>query len=127
MLAYLEKAGVPYAIVSNSDRMLVDANLRAVGLQRPDFISVSRNDVREGKPAAEPYLRGAYLLGVEPSHCIVVEDSVPGARAGLAADMTVIGWPEPHRTDLTFPDGVVIADPEDLLSSLQSLLSAAAQ
>ena len=127
VLAYLEKAGVPYAIVSNSDRMLVDANLCAVGLQRPDFISVSRNDVREGKPAAEPYLRGAYLLGVEPSHCIVVEDSVPGARAGLAADMTVIGWPEPHRTDLTFPDGVVIADPEDLLSSLQSLLSAAAQ
>ena len=126
VLAYLEKAGVPYAIVSNSDRMLVDANLRAVGLQRPDFISVSRNDVREGKPAAEPYLRGAYLLGVEPSQCIVVEDSVPGARAGLAANMTVIGWPEPHRTDLTFPDGVVIADPEDLLSSLQSLLSAAA-
>ncbi len=127
VLSYLDKACIPYAIVSNSDRMLVDANLRAVGLQRPDFISVSRNDVCEGKPAAEPYLRGAYLLGVEPSHCIVVEDSVPGARAGLAAGMTVIGWPEPHRTDLTFPDGVVIADPENLLSSLQPLLSAVAQ
>ncbi|MCV9907894.1 HAD family phosphatase [Brucella sp. HL-2] len=127
VLSFLDKSGIPYAIVSNSDRMLVDANLRAVGLQRPDFFSVSRNDVRKGKPDAEPYLRGAYLLGVEPSHCIVVEDSVPGARAGLAAGMTVIGWPEPHRTDLTFPDGVVIADPENLLSSLQPLLSAVAQ
>lgn len=88
---------------------------------------VSRNDVREGKPSAEPYLRGAYLLGVEPSQCIVVEDSVPGAHSGLAAGMTVIGWPEPHRTDLIFPNGVLIADPENLLSSLQPLLSAVAQ
>ncbi len=127
VLAYLDKAGIPYAIVSNSDRMLMDANLRAVGLQRPDFISVSRNDVREGKPSAEPYLRGAYLLGVEPSQCIVVEDSVPGAHSGLAAGMTVIGWPEPHRTDLIFPNGVLIADPENLLSSLQPLLSAVVQ
>ncbi|WP_079213585.1 HAD family hydrolase [Brucella pituitosa] len=127
VLAYLDKAGIPYAIVSNSDRMLMDANLRAVGLQRPDFISVSRNDVREGKPSAEPYLRGAYLFGVEPSQCIVVEDSVPGAHSGLAAGMTVIGWPEPHRTDLIFPNGVLIADPENLLSSLQPLLSAVAQ
>lgn len=127
VLAYLDKAGIPYAIVSNSDRMLVDANLRAVGLQRPDFISVSRNDVREGKPSAEPYLRGAYLLCVEPLRCVVIEDSVPGARAGLSAGMTVIGWPEPHRTDLRFPNGVLIADPENLLSSLQPLLSAVAQ
>ncbi|GAA5628941.1 hexitol phosphatase A [Brucella sp. NBRC 12953] len=127
VLAYLDKAGIPYAIVSNSDRMLMDANLRAVGLQRPDFISVSRNDVREGKPSAEPYLRGAYLLGVEPLRCVVIEDSVPGARAGLSAGMTVIGWPEPHRTDLMFPNGVLIADPENLLSSLQPLLSAVVQ
>ncbi|WP_421505668.1 HAD family hydrolase [Brucella pseudogrignonensis] len=127
VLAYLDKAGIPYAIVSNSDRMLMDANLRAVGLQRPDFISVSRNDVREGKPSAEPYLRGVYLLGVESSQCIVVEDSVPGAHSGLAAGMTVIGWPEPHRTDLIFPNGVLIADPENLLSSLQPLLSAVVQ
>ncbi len=127
ILAYLDRVGIPYAIVSNSDRILMDANLRAVGLRRPDFISVSRNDVREGKPAAEPYLRGAYLLGVEPSQCIVVEDSVPGAHAGLAAGMTVIGWPEPHRTDLIFPNGVVTADPDNLLSSLQPLLSAVVQ
>ncbi|MNE43794.1 putative phosphatase [compost metagenome] len=83
--------------------------------------------MREGKPAAEPYLRGAYLLGIEPSQCIVVEDSVPGALAGLAAGMTVIGWPEPHRTDLIFPNGVVTANPDNLLSSLQPLLSAVVQ
>jgi len=111
------------AIVSNSDRMLVDANLRAAGLQVPGLVSVARNDVRFGKPRPEPYLRAAWLLGVDPSDCIVVEDSVPGARAGLAAGMTVIGWPEPHRGDLVFPPEALAADPGDLAATLRPLLS----
>lgn len=125
VLDTLRDRRVAWAIVSNSDRMLVDANLRAVGLQRPGLISVSRNDARNGKPDAEPYLRAAYLLGVAPVDCIVVEDSVPGAVAGLAAGMTVIGWPEPHRTDLVFPDGTILADPADLLTTLDRCLKAA--
>lgn len=122
VLDALQDGAIPWAIVSNSDRMLVDANLRAVGLQRPGLVSVSRNDVRDGKPQAEPYLRAAYLLGKAPSDCIVVEDSVPGAIAGLAAGMTVIGWPEPHRNDLVFPAGTVLADPHDLLTTLSDCL-----
>jgi len=96
-----------YAIVSNSDRMLVSATLGATGLVHPDLISVTRNDVREGKPAPEPYLRAAWLLGVDARDCIVVEDSPAGAMAGLAAGMTVVAWPEPHRQDLLFPPGVL--------------------
>jgi beta-phosphoglucomutase-like phosphatase (HAD superfamily) len=96
-----------YAIVSNSDRMLVSATLGATGLVHPDLISVTRNDVREGKPAPEPYLRAAWLLGVEVHDCIVVEDSPAGAMAGLAAGMMVVAWPEPHRQDLLFPQGVL--------------------
>jgi HAD superfamily hydrolase (TIGR01509 family) len=75
VISALKRDGIPHAIVSNSDRVLVDANLRAIGLQRPGLISVTRNDVRKGKPHAEPYLRAAYLLGLDPADCIVVEDS----------------------------------------------------
>ena len=39
--------------------MIVDANLRAVGLAYPGMKTVSRNDVREGKPHPEPFLRAA--------------------------------------------------------------------
>ncbi len=117
-------AGTPMAVVSNSDRMLVDANLAAAKLAKPGLVTVSRNDVLRGKPDAEPYLRAAYLLGVSPGDCIVVEDSVPGAIAGLAAGMTVIGWPEPHRTDLVFPAGTIAADPQDLVTVLAGLLAA---
>ncbi len=122
-LALLRASSAAMAIVSNSDRMLADANLRAVGLQAPGLISVTRNDVRFGKPRPDPYLRAAWLLGVEPSDCIVVEDSAPGASAGLAAGMTVIGWPEPHRPDIIFPTGTIVADPRDLVASLRQLLS----
>ncbi|MDX3927759.1 MAG: HAD family phosphatase [Shinella sp.] len=121
-LAALAGTGAKMAIVSNSDRIIVDVNLRAVGLQAPGLVSVSRNDVRSGKPHPEPYLRAAWLLDVEPSDCVVVEDSAPGARAGLAAGMAVIGWPEPHRIDIEFPAGVIPADPLDLAAALGRFL-----
>jgi HAD superfamily hydrolase (TIGR01509 family) len=122
-LALLGDIATPFAIVSNSDRILVDANLRAVGLQHPGLISVARNDVRRGKPDPESYLRAAYLLGVEPADCIVVEDSIPGAVAGHAAGMTVVGWPEPHRRDLVFPENTIIAGPHELKTTLAHCLA----
>jgi beta-phosphoglucomutase-like phosphatase (HAD superfamily) len=122
-LDLLSNRCVKMAIVSNSDRVIVDANLRAVGLNSPGLISVSRNDVVMGKPDPEPYLRAAYLLGAEPKNCIVVEDSIVGAMSGLTAGMTVIGWPDPQRTHIGFPDGTHTANPHDLASTLRSLLS----
>lgn len=99
----LKALGIPQAIVSNSDRMVVDANLNAVGLAYPGMKTVSRNDVREGKPHAEPFLRAAWLVGVEPADAAVVEDSVIGATAGLAAGMKTIFWPE--QAGMQGPDG----------------------
>lgn len=122
VLDAVARSGQGMAIVSNSDRMIADANLRATGLLRPDLISVTRNDVRQGKPHPEPYLRAAYLLDVAPADCIVVEDSAPGAAAGLAAGMTVIGWPEPHRADIAFPPGTILAPPDGLIPLLHRCL-----
>ncbi len=114
-----------YAIVSNSDRVIVGANMAAAGFDAAGLTTVTRNDVRFGKPRPEGYFRAAWLLGLDPSECLVVEDSVPGARAGLAAGMAVVGWREPHRTDIRFPPGVIHADPHDLASTLMPLLQGA--
>lgn len=122
VFALLAETGTPFAIVSNSERVVVDANLGATALKNPKTISISRDDVARGKPHPDPYLAAAEHLGVSPSRCVVVEDSIPGATSGLAAGMTVIGWPEPHRTDLVFPPGTIIADPHDLASTLATLL-----
>lgn len=121
VLDMLSRHNIPYAVVSNSDRMIADANLRATGLSCPGLISVTRNDVRQGKPDPEPYLRAAHLLGVRAQDCVVVEDSPIGAQAGLTAGMQVIAWPEPHRGDLIFPADCVIADPFDLTATLSRL------
>ncbi|MBT9385013.1 HAD family phosphatase [Pseudooceanicola sp. CBS1P-1] len=89
----LAALGVAQALVSNSDRMIVAANIATLGLERPGLVSVTRNDVVQGKPAPEPYLRAALLLGVAPEACAVVEDSATGMRAGLAAGATVYAVP----------------------------------
>lgn len=122
-LDYLRSRGIRSAVVSNSDRIIVDTNLAVMGLTQAQQITVSRNDVRHGKPHPEPYLRAAWLLGLEPQECVVVEDSGPGASAGLAAGMQVIAWPEAAMEDFSFPGAAVRAEAGDLLPTLKGILT----
>ncbi|PLP56166.1 HAD family hydrolase [Mesorhizobium loti] len=108
----LKALGVPQAVVSNSDRLIVDANLGAVGLSHAGMKTVSRNDVREGKPHPEPFLRAAWLFDVAPGEAVAIDDSVTGAMSGLAAGMKTIFWPE---RPMAGPDGAVIINTVDEL------------
>lgn len=90
----LAGAGVAQAIVSNSDRVIVDVNLRALGLDGQRPVSISRSDVVKAKPHPESYLLAARALDVSAETCIVVEDSLPGVCAGKAAGMRVWYWPQ---------------------------------
>jgi HAD superfamily hydrolase (TIGR01509 family) len=112
----LRGLGVAQAVVSNSDRLVVDANLRMVGLFYPGMKTISRNDVREGKPHAEPFLRAAWLAGVDPADAVAVEDSVTGATAGLAAGMRTIFWPEAPMAGP--PGAIVISSADELRAEL---------
>ena len=98
-----EAAGIAQAVVSNSDRMIVDANLRKVGLARPGLVTVSRNDIRQGKPSPEGYLRALTLLGCTAAEAIVVEDSGSGAAAGLDSHglRALCHLPRPGRCSAT--------------------------
>ena len=116
IIASLAARGVPQAIVSNSGRGIVDANIEAAALDRFDLVTVSRNDVTNAKPHPEPYLHAASMLGVAPSGCVVVEDSPTGASAGAAAGCQVVVWVEPHST-LTFDRGMQRVDDAETLSS----------
>ena len=50
---------------------------------------VTADQVEHGKPAPDPYLLAAERLGVDPAHCVVLEDAPAGIAAGRAAGMTV--------------------------------------
>jgi sugar-phosphatase len=76
-------------IVTSCTRPLAEVRLRAAGVPIPDRLLTS-DDVKNGKPDPEPYLKGAVLLGVSPIDCIVVEDVPAGIRSGKAAGARVI-------------------------------------
>ena len=103
----LKTRGIAQAVVSNSDRLIVEANIHALGLREAGLRSVTRNDVRMGKPHAEPYLRAAWLFGIDPANCAVMEDSLPGSESGLAAGMRTVYWPEAPGPG---PAGALVAE-----------------
>ena len=65
LLAALDAAGVPCALVTASSRAIMDAVLKVTGLSFG--VTVCGEDVQRGKPDPEPYLRAAALLGVRPA------------------------------------------------------------
>lgn len=74
------------AVCSAADLTKVEHNLKAIGVT-PDFFNalVTGSDVTRQKPFPDIFLKGAKLLGVEPSECVVIEDSLNGIRAAQAA------------------------------------------
>jgi HAD superfamily hydrolase (TIGR01509 family) len=103
----------PQAIVSNSDRLIVDANLRAIGIAEPELVTVCRNDVRLGKPHPECYQRALWLLNEKRSNAVVLEDSHTGVQAGLAAGISTLYWPQ--RSGAAMVEHATLAQsPEDV-------------
>ena len=112
----LTAVGFDNAVVSNSNREILNLNLSVVGLDKYFDVSISRDDVKNGKPAPEGYLTAASRLGFEPGECAVVEDSIPGATAGIDAGMTTILAPQFHLPMEQIPEGVTYLSPDDELS-----------
>lgn len=88
-----------YAIVTSGSRRLASARLHAAGLPVPEKM-ITADDIIHGKPAPEPYLNGARLLGFKPEECMVFEDAPAGIRAGKDAGMIVIAFPTTFPLDV---------------------------
>jgi beta-phosphoglucomutase-like phosphatase (HAD superfamily) len=118
VLDALSAHGIPVAVASGGDRAKMRLTLGTSGLlhrfetlpPQPDS-PVPHSDtaqpsrlfgadmVERAKPAPDVYLMAAQALGVQPAHCVVIEDTPVGVRAGLAAGATVLGYCErndPH-------------------------------
>lgn len=115
LLAALAEEDVPCALVSSSWRPVLEAVLER--LPAGTFRAVVGGDeVTAGKPAPDPYLQAARLLGVAAEDCLVFEDSVTGSTAGQASGAWVIGVPNllplpvmPRRTVLRTLAGITPA------------------
>ncbi len=79
-----------WTIVTSGTRPLATARLRAAGLPIPKHL-VAADEVVNGKPHPEPYLKGAAALGFSAANCLVFEDAPTGVRSAQAAGARVIG------------------------------------
>jgi HAD superfamily hydrolase (TIGR01509 family) len=84
------------ACASGADRFKVELQLQKCGLM-PYFEGriFSGHEMPRSKPAPDVYLAAAAALGVDPKRCAVVEDTITGATAGVAAGATVFGYSPP--------------------------------
>jgi beta-phosphoglucomutase-like phosphatase (HAD superfamily) len=80
----------PVALASSAHVEVISAALEATGLTEVFGVVVSSDEVAHGKPAPDVYLEAARRLGIEPSACLVIEDSRNGVQSALAAGMTVV-------------------------------------
>ncbi len=87
----VEYQNLPKGVGSNAEPANVEFILDRAGLWRYFQAVVDGHQVRNPKPHPEVFLKVADMLGVDPAHCIVFEDSPTGVQAGLAAGMKVIG------------------------------------
>jgi len=94
VLDYLAGMSIPRAIATSSSLESAKRKMRVARLERWVETVVSVDCVSNAKPAPDPYLHAAKLLGFEPNRCLAFEDSDTGARAALAAGMTVVQVPD---------------------------------
>jgi HAD superfamily hydrolase (TIGR01509 family) len=116
LLEALAAEGIPVALVTNTQRALTDRALKSIG-SHYFSASVCGDEVPRGKPAPDAYRRAAGLLGLAPSACLAVEDSVTGAAAAEGAGCPVLVVPNhvavpggPMRRHIDSLAGVAVTD-----------------
>ena len=86
---------VPMAIATGGSRMVIEKTLQIVGISDWFDEVVTADDVVEGKPAPDIFLKAAKLLSVDPTKCLALEDAPAGILAAQRAGMQVIAIPSP--------------------------------
>jgi len=94
LLDLLTHHNVPRAIATSSTRPGAVRNLTKAGLWDRFHHIVTRDEVAQGKPSPDVFLKAAERLGVEPGHCLALEDSHNGIRAAHRAGMMAVMIPD---------------------------------
>ncbi|MBX3419246.1 MAG: HAD-IA family hydrolase [Pirellulaceae bacterium] len=102
LLNWLEQTRIPKAVATSSSRVLAEAALGHFDLiPRFEFV-LTGDDVKRGKPDPEIYFAAADRLNVTTTRMLVLEDSVNGTRAAVAAGAVTIAVPGHHQDDGEF-------------------------
>ena len=94
-------------VASSGSLKKIHFSLDTVSLSKYFSIIISAVEVRHGKPAPDLYYLAARKLNVDPSSCLVIEDSVNGICAARKAGMSVAAFPGTFQKDLLIKEGAI--------------------
>ena len=104
LLEHLEQRNIPKGICTSSALRVVSEVLRRKDLMKRFGFVLTAEDVTQGKPAPEIYLKAAERFGIDPSEMLVLEDSPAGCKAASSAGAFAIVVLAQHNAHCTFPD-----------------------
>ena len=91
LLKSLENGGHRFAVGSSTPKENLICAMELLGYQDTFQAILSGDDVTQGKPNPEVFLKAAKAIHCEPSNCVVFEDALPGIEAAKAGGMKVVG------------------------------------
>jgi phosphoglycolate phosphatase len=108
----------PKVVASGSEPERIALSLEVTGLRSHFEQITSSYEVANGKPEPDVFLKAAEKMGYAPENCFVIEDTIFGVRAGVAAGMKVLCYQPHHAHTYEVPAGVVVFDSMQLLPEL---------
>ena len=110
--------GDRFAVVTSATRPLAVARLGYAGLPVPRHM-VTADDVVNGKPSPEPYLKGAALLGFAPGNCLVFEDTPAGIASARASAMQAVALQTTYPARELQASDAIVASLADVKAELR--------
>jgi sugar-phosphatase len=113
VLEFVSSLTCPWTVVTSGTSDVARARLRAAGLPEPP-VAVFGEDVKNGKPAPDPFRLGSERLGIPPERCLAFEDTVAGIRSAHAANMKAIALTTSVAVDLLGEADAIVTDFREL-------------
>ena len=113
LINYLKKSDIRLAVATSTKTDLALKKLKLAGIINQFEVIIGGDQVLQGKPAADPYLKAADELGVNINSCLALEDSDNGAMSAFMAGIRVIVVP-----DIKQPSPITKKIASDICSSL---------
>lgn len=118
LMRYLKENGIKRALATSSQREVAEKYFRLAELPMEFDASVCGTEIQNGKPAPDVFLLAAKKLETAPEHCLVLEDSPNGVRAGAAAGCQVIMVP-----DLDAPTEALVGLCAEVAGTLEEVIA----
>lgn len=110
VLDHIEENSLPKGVATSSGRSYLEDILGRFELLPRFHSTLAAEDVTQGKPHPEIYLKSAERIGVHPTEMLVFEDSEAGTRAAVAAGAVAVSVPHDHSREHDFTGAAFIAN-----------------